>query len=366
MHHDVFASNNPFFVLYSLFASDGNEICICLECGFHCSDNDPVPCSKRNENKHTGPCEECVQSFELFQYLREFHSEVDDMLKETYSFDHLLKDDMEQWKEDIEQFFRNFMIYRSHLAQAKDESIWDGLFYRNLGPNECIVVMDFKMKILAALFREKQKDWFSKRGFSLLGALIIFGSEKEEDHNEVLYHFFISDDTTQDAEYVNIVKEVLYKHVLPKYGIDSVHYRCDGAGCFVSAEAKSAMTRWFDLCGVTEKTYKNNVPGKGKSPLDGQFGVLGQSLTRQVDEGGAFSTAEELYELLLERPLQYTEYYLLDLKRDLVNWKVTKEIEKLPLSRGFYLLKNENGKVTGYPHSRHGAGKRLSLLDEGE
>ena len=339
---------------------------MCLECSFHHSESDPVACSKRDRNEHTEPCRECAQSFALFRDLHDFHTKVDERLQQTYSFDHLLKDDMAQWKEDIDMYFRNFMGYRSHIAQAKDESIWDAFFYKNLGSNECVIVMDFKMKILSSLFREKQRDWFSKRGFSLLGALIIFGSPDDKDHNEVLYHFFISDDTTQDAEYVNTVKEVLYKHILPQYGIDSVHYRCDGAGCFVSSEAKAAMAHWFRRCGVTEKTYKNNVPGKGKSPLDGQFGIQGQSLTRQIDEGGSFSNVAELYSLLLERPLQYTEYHLLDLKRDILNWKVDKKIEKLPLSRGFYLLKNEGGKISGFPHSRHGTGRRLTLLDEGE
>ena len=339
---------------------------MCLECGFHDPGSDPVACSKREKNEHTDPCEECAQSFELFKDLRAFHTEVHNKLQPTYLFDHLLKDDMAQWKDDIEVYFRNFMSYRSHIAQAKDESIWDTSFYKNLGPNECVVVMDFKMKILSLLFREKQRDWFSKRGFSLLGALIIFGSADDQDHNEVLYHFFISDDTTQDAEYVNTAKEILYKYILPQYGIDTVNYRCDGAGCFVSAEAKAAMAHWLKRCGIKEKTYKNNVPGKGKSPLDGQFGIQGQSLTRQVDEGGSFSTAEELYDLLLERPLQYTEYHLFDLKRGATSWKVSKEVEKLPLSRGFYLLKNEDGKVTGFPHSRHGTGRRLPLLDEGE
>ena len=339
---------------------------MCLECGFHSIDSDPVFCSKREKNCHTEPCGECAQSFELFKDMYDFHTEVNTKLEQTYNFDLLLEDDMAQWREDIDAFFRNFMMYRSHIAQAKDESLWDASFYKNLPSNECVLVMDFKMKILAALFREKQRDWFSKRGFSLLGALIIFGSSEEEDHNEVLYHFFISSDTTQDAEYVNSVKHILYSKILPKYGIDSVHYRCDGAGCFVSSEAKAAMAHWHSLCGITEKTYKNNVPGKGKSPLDGQFGIQGQSLTRQVDEGGSFSTVEELYDLLLQRPLEYTEYHLLDLKRGFWDWKVSKEIEKLPLSRGFYLLKNDNGQITGYPHSRHGAGRRLPLLDEGE
>ena len=82
------------------------------------------------------------------------------LLQPTYRFDHLLKDDMAQWKDDIELYFRNFMAYRSHIAQAKDESIWDVSFYKNLGPNECVVAMDFKMKNLSLVFWEKYKKQF--------------------------------------------------------------------------------------------------------------------------------------------------------------------------------------------------------------
>ena len=125
---------------------------MCLECGFCGGNSDPVACSKREEGVHTDPCEECTKSFELFEDLHAFHTEVEKQVEERYSFDHLLEDDMAQWKEDIDHYFRNFMSYRSHIAQAKDESIWDASFYKNLGPNECVVVMDFKMKILSSLF----------------------------------------------------------------------------------------------------------------------------------------------------------------------------------------------------------------------
>ena len=121
--------------------------------------------------------------------------------------DAILQDDMESWHEDITQSFRNFRDYRRHIAQAEDESLFDQSFNRDLGEDEAIVVMDFKMKILASMYREKQKDWFSKRGFSCLGALVIFGSSAESNENEVLYHLFLSDDTTQDGAYVNMATE---------------------------------------------------------------------------------------------------------------------------------------------------------------
>jgi len=70
------------------------------------------------------------------------------------------------------------------------------------------VIFDYKMKILASMYREKQVDWFSKRGFSCLGCLILFGSPDNSETHDVEYHFFLSDDDmTQDAHTVNIANK---------------------------------------------------------------------------------------------------------------------------------------------------------------
>ena len=73
------------------YVPDGNQICMCLDCGFHDSVSDPVACPKRDANNHTDPCGECTQGFELFKDLRDFHTEVDKSLEQIYSFDYLLK-----------------------------------------------------------------------------------------------------------------------------------------------------------------------------------------------------------------------------------------------------------------------------------
>ena len=114
---------------------------------------------------------------------------------------------MDGWEEDIHQSLQNILDYRRRIAQTEDEAKFDASFYSNLKSHEAIIIMDFKMKILASLYQERQKDWFSKRGFSCLGVLIIFGSLTVSSDNEVLYHLFLSDDTTQDGGYVNTVKE---------------------------------------------------------------------------------------------------------------------------------------------------------------
>ena len=131
-------------------------------------EHDPILCEFRHE--HSNPCAECVESFKIFADLFALHDEVKISLLEKEVFDKnpIIQDDMDGWEEDIHQFLRNILDYRRHIAQTEDEAKFDASFYSNLKSHEAIIIMDFKMKILASLYRERQKDWFSKRGFSCL------------------------------------------------------------------------------------------------------------------------------------------------------------------------------------------------------
>ena len=89
---------------------------------------------------------------------------------------------------------------------------------------------------------------------------------------QVLYHFFLTDDTAQDLEAVLCAKHFLYTVVLPTYGKKKVHFRSDGAGFFSSKEAKSGMVFFGGLSKVKdtpyESSYKFSVAGCGKTSLD--------------------------------------------------------------------------------------------------
>ena len=286
------------------------------------------------------------------------------MYASCLSADGRLCDDFDLWHRQIHAYQRDFLHYRSHLAQTEDEGLFDSNFYENLEMGEAVVIMDFKMKILSGMFRQTQTDWYGQRGFSCLGVLILMPSETNADGHEATYHLFFSGDTTQDAEYVNTVKEYVYTYILPEYEINKVHFRCDGAGCFVAAAIKAEFAHWEERTGVIELSYKNNVPGKGKNPLDGQFGMLSQGLNNSVNSGQSFENEEELYKMCKDLPLENTFYHLLSLDRSKLNFSndVDKAIAQLKLGRKHYLLTNTDDSVFGFTHSRHGLGESIPLL----
>lgn len=173
------------------------HVCTCFECGFQ------EPCEK----KHIGACDECVFSFCVFDRMFKFWEQIDSILRDHKDYEAcaFLQDDMEFWHDRIEDCLRNFLDYRRHIAQTEDEAIYDARFYAELPDDESVLIIDYKMKILASLFRESTRAWYGKKGFSCFGSLIILPSA-EKEFRQVVYHLFFSDDTTQDTPSVNTIK----------------------------------------------------------------------------------------------------------------------------------------------------------------
>lgn len=237
--------------------ADSAHCCTCLHCGFSNKD-DEIVCEK----EHLPPCQDCNDSFFLITKLQDILQKVKDekKLEESDINDFLTiasKIECCQWK--LEE-------YRAHIMQKHWEAIEEGQFFRNLGPGEIAVITDWKMKILEQFFWENMEIFFGKKGFSLIGNMCVFGSELED--KDVEYHFYLTEDTKQDANNVLSAKQDLYKK-LAKRGFNKIHFRADGAQCFAQPLMKAFMPLWEKYTSPKEISYKISVSGCGKSELDG-------------------------------------------------------------------------------------------------
>ena len=109
---------------------------------------------------------------------------------------------------DIEDYEKNFIAYRAHLALKRHEADFDEQELQNLGDDEILVVSDWKMKILAVYFRENQQLWFGKRGSSMLGFMVI--GTAADGTRQVKFYMFFTDDGCQDEYSVACAKMLLY------------------------------------------------------------------------------------------------------------------------------------------------------------
>jgi len=90
--------------------------------------------------------------------------------------------------------------------------------------------MDWAMKFLHMKYREKQSDWFTKRGISWHVSTVIFKQDASRDV-EVQTYVHLFDYCQQDWFAVCSIFEILLKNILTsKPFINSVFLRSDEAG----------------------------------------------------------------------------------------------------------------------------------------
>jgi len=214
--------------------------CCCLDCGF--AKDEDEGCA--NKNSHQGVCSCCAEAFAIFIDIK---SMIDKVKENGVIASNAISEEISSY-EFFEPLCRqNLIDYRAHLVLKYDEKEADKEELRNLKYNQAIVVSDWKMKILQLFHRETQEKFFGKRGTSMIGFMIISHQQNHERSvmvkKDVDFHFFLTDDTTQDNTSVNAAKRELYENCLPAH-VDEVRFRADGAGCFSCNLTKAAMCFW--------------------------------------------------------------------------------------------------------------------------
>lgn len=100
--------------------------------------------------------------------------------------------------------------YVSHLLRTKHQSDYYKFILNNLQPGECVVIVDYKMKLeLGIRSREIQRDWYGKRGLSLHGFLVVAQIGDQERRTEVIDLW--SEDTKQDAWFSQSAMDVGFR-----------------------------------------------------------------------------------------------------------------------------------------------------------
>jgi hypothetical protein len=267
------------FILHFKDSEKTKYKCACLPCGFHSSE-DPIECP--NKHLHQGVCSRCFDSFSIFPKINTWISRVKEMQMSP-----ALDDDIHFLEHEVKTCRQNLIDFRAHQVLKYDEKEADKEELLALKPNQAIVISDWKMKIIQQCFREKQEEFFGKRGTSLIGFMTISNQEGEVNGSadkDVTFNFMLTDDTTQDNTSVNAAKCLLYQKFLPAH-VTEVLFRADGAGCFSSNVTKVASRYWEQWTGIKEISNRQSPAGGGKTNLDGQFGVFQRQMSDRVDEG---------------------------------------------------------------------------------
>ena len=127
-----------------------------------------------------------------------------------------------------------------------------------------LLVMDWAMKFLQLRFRERQSDWYGKRGLSRHVSSVVSRNAASGAHEVITYgHLF--DQCTQDWYAVASIIEHLLAHLKSQNPLlERVFLRSDEAGCYHSSALIAAVRDIGLRVGVTCDSYHYSEPQSGK------------------------------------------------------------------------------------------------------
>ena len=176
------------------------------------------------------------------------------------------QEDKEEMKFVMAQSKKNIDAWKSHILRYinQDEARLD--IIKALDNTSVLVVLDWAMKFIPRKYRERQADWFGKRGLSWHISVAMKKTPAESLQTVTLVHMFQK--SNQDSLYVlAIMDDVIEKLKIAIPGLKSISLRQDNAGCYHSAAT---------ILGVHQLAIKHNVsmrmgfsdPQGGKGPCD--------------------------------------------------------------------------------------------------
>ena len=209
------------------------------------------------DHEHDLTCNYCEDHIDV---LNDVNKEIiaSPASKNNKEFQHDLMYDFEQAKAAIIDW--NAHVIRSvSQDRAKHDTI------RNLNSGSVLVAMDWAMKFVQIKYREKQSEWYGKRGLSWH----VFPRDyQNEEEVEVETYAHLFDSCTQDWFAVCSIFENLLKNIVcSRPSVSCVVLRSDEAGCYYNSALIASLKDVGKRLGVV-KNYDYSEPTYGKDVCD--------------------------------------------------------------------------------------------------
>lgn len=270
-------------------------------CPDHCrdyalSDEKEEAFSVTCNHTHDVLCDQCES---LNSVLKDIGEQIKSTSLSFYSDDQQ-KDLLHDWKNSKESIYN----WKSHILRSITQESAKQSILQKLEPTEALIIFDWAMKFQQMKFREKQSDWFGKRGLSWHISTIVLKPEKSKDVEVTTYaHLF--DKCTQDwYAVVSIIEDLLgwLKSYIPS--VSQVYLRSDEAGCYHNNFLVAALHDISERTGIVIKRYDHSEPQDGKDMCDRILCPMKTAVRTFCNEGHDITSANDIRTALLERPVK--------------------------------------------------------------
>ncbi|VDI54148.1 Hypothetical predicted protein [Mytilus galloprovincialis] len=269
----------------------------------------------------------------------------------------LTNEEKEEHLRDLEACSYKIELWKAHLLKTVNQDEARTKIFDDLNENSAVIVIDWAMKFLPALHREKMTDFFGQKGLSWHVAVAIFKDCDQNLKHNTFVHCFHS--VKQDWFTVASIMEHLISHmksVIPS--LKEVSVRSDNAGCYHCGHF------WLSLNGISERTgvrissYNYSERQSGKSYCDSKIAHMRCKMRTYVASGGNIQTANDMRAAICSGKAvtgcQLAVAKIDTSKHEIKShkWKGVSQISNLKL--------HEDGSITVWKAYDIGTGKKIS------
>ena len=325
------------------------------ECSDHCckfSLSDPVDKDLQEKcvHKHKEMCPNCEDIKECFHDIEQY---LKSPRARFYSNEH--KEDLLY---DFKKAVKSINEWKSHIMRSANQSRAKPDVLNALDSSSVLILMDWAMKFLQLRYREKQSDWYGKRGLSWHVSSVV--SRDESGQLKVISYTHLFDKCTQDWYAVASIIEDLLQYLksrMPK--LSKAYLRSDEAGCYHSNDLIAAVRDIGERVGVVVERYDYSEPQSGKDMCDRILCPMKTAIRSYCCEGHDVLTASDMRDALMKHPVRGTTASVNSVDEQ----QESLVVKKLDHISSFHNFRNEDSAVRAWKAYNIGAGKEF-LYDD--
>ncbi|CAB4014644.1 hypothetical protein AC249_AIPGENE19513, partial [Paramuricea clavata] len=216
------------------------------------------------------------------------------------------KEQKEDLLYDFEKAVSSIKEWKAHIMRTANQERAKQDIMDALDSSSVLILMDWAMKFLQLRYREKQSEWYGKRGLSWHISSVVFRDE-ESGKLRVTSYAHLFNKCTQDWYAVASIIENLFQYLKNQNPLLCKAYlRSDEAGCYHNNNLIGAMKDIGKRVGITIERYDYSEPHSGKDICDRIICPLKTSIRTYCCEGHDILTATDMRDALQRRPVKGT------------------------------------------------------------
>ena len=206
----------------------------------------------------------------------------------------------EDYMHDFGKCKENIFKWECHIIRSCNQEMAKQSVLEILDESSALIVMDWAMKFTQRRFREKQSDWYAKRGMSWHVNSVITKNPETNDL-EVCTYAHLIDSCTQDwYSILSIIENLL--QVLHKSNVKTskVYLRSDETGCYYNDFLPVFLKDLGQRVGIKVVRYDFSEPQHGKDVCDRILCPMKHAIQKYCNEGHDILTASDMRRALLK------------------------------------------------------------------